>query len=555
MPSLRYTLRRADFGLLKIIASAWGIEGNFADARSAAETLAGEMPRRSRLERVISSLTPEAREALGALRQNGGKIPWQEFLRRFGEFREMGAGRREREKPHLNPISPAEMLWYGGLIGRAFLPTARGPVEFAYIPDELLALMTPAERPSKAEPLGRAALPHEHAFPQPADARILDHITTFLAAVRGGMPAQQAPDSARWRCTHEQMHALARSAGLLTPEDEVDSEAARRFLEASPGNALLMLWEGWLSGAFNDLRLMPGLTPEGTWQNDPRQAHSAVLGWVAALPPREWWSISAFIAAVRDRYPDFQRPLPGDYDSWYFRDAEGNLIHGWEAWEQVDGALLRFVLTGPMHWLGALDLASPKEGAPPTAFRLSEWGIALLKGEAPNLPLENAPLIVRSDGQIIAPPRSPRSARYQIARFADWEGFGRGGYRFRLSAAAMRRAQAQGLKPAHVLTLLRQYARVVPPSITRAVANWEERGAEATLAETVVLYVRDPKILQKLRSGKAQRFLGKVLSPVTVEVRRGAEEKVLAALTELGYFGELLKGGNCSATKDAEKKF
>ena len=542
MPSLRYTLRRADLGLLKIIASAWGIGGDFADARSAADELAGAMSRRSRLERVISSLTPEARAALVALRQNGGKIPWQEFLRRFGEFREMGAGRREREKPHLNPISPVEVLWYSGLIGRAFLPTARGPVEFAYIPDELLALMPPAEQAAEAEVLGRPALPREHSFPQAADARILDHITTFLAAVRGGLPADEAPDRPHWRCTLAQMHAFAFSAGLLTPENDVDAEAARRFLGASPGSALLMLWDGWLNGSFNDLRLMPGVTPEGAWQNDPRQARSAVIGWVAALPPREWWSISAFIAAVRDRYPDFQRPLPGDYDSWYFRDAEGNLLHGWEAWEQVDGALLRFLLTGPMHWLGALDLASPQKGAPPTAFRISEWGVALLKNEAPHLPPENAPLAIRSDGRITAPPRAPRSARYQIARFADWEGFGRGGYRFRLSAAAMRRAQAQGLKPAHVLALLRQYARVVPPSITRAVANWEERGSEATLAETVVLRVRDPQILQKLRSGKARRFLGDVLSPVAVEVRRGAEEKVLAALTELGYFGEFLKG-------------
>ncbi len=541
MPSLRYTLRRADLGLLQIIASAWGIGGEFADARSAADELASTMPQRARLEGVLSSLTPEARAALDALRQSGGKIPWQEFVRRFGEFREMGAGRREREKPHLNPISPVETLWYAGLIGRAFLPTARGPVEFAYIPDELLALMPPIARTDENKVLGRPALPRERSFPQPADARILDHITTFLAALRGGLPTDETPDRARWRCTHEQMHALTHSAGLLTAEDKVDAEAARRFLEAAPGQALLMLWNGWRHGQFNDLRLMPGITPEGSWQNDPRQARSAVLGWIAALPQREWWSISAFIAAVRDRHPDFQRPLPGDYDSWYFRDAEGNLLHGWEAWEQVDGALLRFLLTGPMHWLGALDLAAPEKGAPPTAFRISEWGISLLKGEAPRLPPENAPLTIRSDGRITAPPRTPRSARYQIARFADWEGFGRGGYRFRLSAAAMRRAQAQGLKPAHVLALLRQHARIVPPSITRAITNWEAGGAQATLAETVVLRVRDPKVLQALRSGKARRFLGEMLSPVVVEVHPGAEEKILAALTELGYFGEFVK--------------
>ena len=55
----------------------------------------------------------------------------------------MGAARRDREKPHLNPASPAEVLFYRALLFRAFFNTDKGPQEFAYIPDDLLELVGP----------------------------------------------------------------------------------------------------------------------------------------------------------------------------------------------------------------------------------------------------------------------------------------------------------------------------------------------------------------------------------------------------------------------------
>ena len=73
-----------------------------------------------------------------------GRLGWAVFTRRYGEVRPFGPGKREKERPDLKPISPAEVLWYRALIGRAILPGDVPPMEYAYIPEDLLDLLAPA---------------------------------------------------------------------------------------------------------------------------------------------------------------------------------------------------------------------------------------------------------------------------------------------------------------------------------------------------------------------------------------------------------------------------
>ena len=124
---------------------------------------------------------------------------------------------------------------------------------------------------------------------------------------------------------------------------------------------------------------MPRLRVEGSWQNDPLHARQATLQFLSPLPPGVWWSLNAFIEAVKQTHPDFQRPA-GDYDSWYLYDTSTEtFLRGFEHWDEVDGALLRYLITGPLHWLAILDLASPEPGKPPSAFRLSPWAVPSCK--------------------------------------------------------------------------------------------------------------------------------------------------------------------------------
>jgi len=548
MPDLYQSLQGRDLGHLRIVAEMWGLDFDAPDARVGLSRLTALLLDRQRLEEMLADLPDPARQALQDLLQNEGRMPWALFTRRYGEVREMGPARRDRERPHRKGTTPAEALWYRALVGRAFFETPAGPEELAYIPDDLLPLL-PAFDGGRAAPLGRAATPVERACPLPTSDRILDDATTLLAALRAGLPLEEMFfPAAAYPLPSAVLRQLLAAANLLDAAGLPLPEATRAFLEAPRGEALAMLVRGWLhSRAFNELRQLPGLRFEGDWENDPVLARQRVLDFLSSIEKGRWWSLPAFVADIRQYHPDFQRPA-GDYDSWFIRDeASGDYLRGFEHWGDVEGALVRYLIGGPLYWLGVLELAAPEGGAAPTAFRYSLWGEALLAGQAaPGLAVEQATLSVRSDARLRAPRLMPRAARYQLARFCEWEADEADGaaYRYRLTPLSLGRARQQGLNVTHLLALLRRHAEAVPPSLVKALERWEQRGVEARLETVTVLRLASPEMLQTLRASRAARFLAEPLGPTTVIVKAGAGDKVLAILAEMGYLGEAALTGS-----------
>ena len=554
LPSLIQSLQGRDPGYLRIVAELWGLPPlKAADFSSGVQRLAAELLIRPHVEETIRLLPAEAREALDDLLQNRGRMPWALFVRRYGGVREMGAGKRDRESPYLSPVSPAEILWYRALFARDFFDTPTGLEEFAYIPIDLLALIPIPER-KFSSPLGRAASRVERAYPIPAGDRILDHACTLLAALRLGMPIDSKtvlwgpspPASLPYPLTPTVLTFLLSTADLLDAANFPRLEPVRAFLEASRGEALVLLTHAWLqSTSFNELGMLPGLRLEGEWKNEPLHARNIVLNFLSSIPygddlaDRPYWNLAAFVAAVRQAHPDFQRPA-GDYDSWFIRDEKsGEFLRGFGSWDRVDGALIRYLIGGPLHWLGIMELASTGPGEPITAFRFSAWANCLLKGEVPEtLPHENELMKVSSDARLHVPRLAPRSVRYQVARFAVWEGEKDDTYHFRVTPAALDRARQQGLRLNHLLALLRRHAASVPPALVKALVRWEEHGVQARLERVVVLRVSSPELLQALRSSRAARFLGDPLGPTTIIVQPGAWKKVMGVLSEMGYLGE-----------------
>lgn len=549
MPDLSQSLQGRDLGHLRIVSELWGIGFDAPDARTGLARLCPLIIDRKVVQEGIATLPSEARLALDELVKNGGRLSWALFTRRYGIVREMGPGRRDRERPYRTPASPAEALWYRALVARAFFDASGGPEEYAYIPDDLLGLIPVGQNRDMA-PLGRPATPGERLGLILASDRILDHACTLLAALRLGLDQDQVQSqAASWGPENQPLRVdalrqLLYSASLLDDDGLPQPEPTRLFLEASRGEALAMLAQAWLhSETFNDLRMVPGLSFEGEWKNDPLQARRKILGFLSTVPVSTWWSLPAFIAQIREQFPDYQRPA-GDYDSWFIRDEKtGEFLRGFAAWNEVDGALVHFILAGPLHWLGVLDLAAPTGESFPTAFRISGKTAVLLKGEAPQgLPLEDATMHVRSDARLVIPRLAPRVARYQVARFSQWEGETENEYRYRLTPASLARARGQGLATGHLVALLRRYAVHIPPSLGKALERWEKHGAEARLEQVAVLRLASPEMLQAVRSSRAARFLGEPLGPTTVIIKPGAMQKVLAILAELGYLGELEPG-------------
>ncbi|GAP05324.1 MAG TPA: hypothetical protein DEQ80_10695 [Anaerolinea thermolimosa] len=541
MPTLSDALRGRDFGFLRMVAAAWGIELTAPDVATALPQLVRGILQAPWREEVLSALPSEAQMALQAVLEHEGRMSWALFTRRFGTVRQLGPARREKERPDLHPASPAEVLWYRALIGRAFLnsPEDPEPLEYAYIPDDLLEVIRPLASTREAPP-GRPATPLECAHPILTGDWILDHATTLLAALRMGLSLENLSNR-NWPISPSILAQLLNAAGLIDENGLPRADATRAFLEAPRAEALAHLTRSWMeSPLFNELRLLPGLKFEGDWQNDPLRARRAILDWLNRVPDpgNGWWNLSSLVRTIQEQDPDFQRPA-GDYDSWFIRhETSGEYLRGFEHWDEVDGALVRFIITGPLHWLGILDLASPAPDAPPAAFRFTSWAEALLQGKAPKgLPEETERVRLTSSGQITVPRLAPRTLRYQLARFCLWGEEKSGEYRYRVAPEGLQRASAQGLHPRQFLALLRRYLepQAIPPSLVQALERWETSGTQAAIESALILRVSSPAVLEVLRKSRASRFILEELSPTVVLLRPGSQEQVRNALQESGF--------------------
>ena len=541
MPDLYDSLLNQDIGHLRIIAELWGLELDSKNVDAAREKLSVSLLEPKLLAEIMDSLSPEADSAITILVNSGGRIPWPTFTRKYGDIREAGAGKRDREKLYLKPASTAEILYYRGFLARAFFDTKKGPQEFAYIPDDLQSLISQRDteatekKPEKTsensvednEPLGRAASPGERGQEIPTDDSILDDATTLLAASRLGI---EPPET---KIPTKVVQALLQSANLIkgsTPQPE----PIKVFLESPRAQALALLQNAWIEGEFfNELRLMPGIICEGEWKNQPQETREFLLNLLDAIPEGKWWSLNAFVRDIKQKYADFQRPA-GDYDSWFIkRESDGQYLRGFSAWDQVDGALIKYFITNLLYWLGQVDLSIAEGAMEPTSFRI-------INPESRISNLESKKIHATSQGLISVPRLAPRVVRYQVSRFCEWEEPKDELYRYRISTNSLTRAKEQGLKVEHLLTLLAKHSDAgIPPTLVKALKRWEVNGTEARVQTQVILKVSKPEVLEEMRRSKAARFLGEVLSPTTVIVKSGAIQKVMDALAELGLLTEV----------------
>ncbi|HHH40509.1 MAG TPA: hypothetical protein ENK56_00730 [Chloroflexi bacterium] len=555
MRPLGECLLDTDLTHLRIIARLWGLELKAGRQREAALELAEKMVAPEVVAEVWEALPPEQKAALQALVEAGGWMPTPVFTRRFGQVRMVGPGRLERERLWEAPLGPAEALWFRGLLFKGFRQGAEGPQEVLFIPPELLALLprppTPPAPTLEIRPIPDP--PHR----RPADDALLDDLVALLAflvseRVRpradGGWPETawealrphlREPDGERFAFLLALLEGLGwtrRVEGRLA----LRSRPVVAWLQAPPEAQRQTLVEAWrgLTG-WNELWRLPALRPEetGTWHNDPRQAREALFRHLAVLEPGAWYAIADFIAAVRAVDPDFQRP-GGDYETWYIRDAlTGEYLSGFESWERVEGALLRALIGGPLHWLGLADLGALDAEAPPYAFRLTAAGaVAVGRGQPEGEAAGRAPppLVVRPDGTVrVAAAR--RHDRFRLARVADLVRKGPT-YTYRLTAASLERARRQAITIPQIIAFLEEASgQPLPKPLAQALDRWATRGVEVEGEPVVLLRVRTPGLLRRIaESPRVGRYLLRVLNPQEALVRQADWPRLEAALAEMG---------------------
>ncbi len=538
MPSLRESLEGKDLGYLGLVAECWGIEAHWSNKNEGAKELSRQILDAGLFHEVFAALPDESQKALAEIKARGKRLLWTQFERKYGVIRSMGPAQRAKLQPQRAPQSTGEILWYRALIGRAFMDSESGPQEFAFIPNDIQAMMPESKDPNKQR-FGRSALPKEITHVRRAGDRLLDDLTSFLGAKRSQFDLIHAADIEDWQTSIHFMDALLRLVGVLEESGDLGLEALERFLTQDRGAAMQALQQAWReSPQFNELKLLPNLRPEGEWSNSPAETRSFLLKAMHESAAAQWIQIDSFIADVHAEAPDFQR-TGGQYDTWFLKDVETEeFLSGFQSWERVEGELIRFFVTVIAYWLDLVQLGATSEDGNPNAFRIN--------ADSPgSVSSEEGKLTIDSQGLVQIPPDFPRAIRYQISRFCDWEGRKKGIYQYRIRARSLKRAKGQSLPARRLLPLLEKHAdSPLPPTLTKAIQRWEKEGSPAKAEQMLVLRVGKPEILEELRTSRVKRYLGEVLGPNAIQIQSGAKRHVLQALTEMGYLAEFDEDGD-----------
>jgi hypothetical protein len=564
MRTLLTSLAEHPMAMLRGIAELQDIALTTNVRDDAAVQLGAALAEPGATDAALASCSEAGRAAWAALRAAGGRMKTPIFTRGHGALRPIGPARLERETVWLQPQNGAEELWYRGLIFRGFADLGDGPAEYVYIPTDLLPASDSALTEASSTTLSPTTEPERRLR---AFNSLAVDLCALLAAIREAPVGVDAAgrirpaDLARLRegllipdpIRIELALALARSRGWLAVDRDrlaLNSQAATGWLRATPWGQMTALFEAWRDSTdagtssavgWNDLRRIPELQAEGTWRNDPLAARRAILEMLSQLKPGSWHSIDDLIGWIKSSNPDFQRP-DGSYTGWYLKDVETErYLSGFESWDAVEGRLIRFVVTGPLFWLGAVALGEGESAArQPRSFRLTQLGAAWVSGRPPAELPRPARLAVDDRFMISAPLLVPLLDRFRLLRFTEPAAvpveLGQP-TRHRITRGGLARARAAGVRAEAIVEFLkRASAGHVPPRVAAALTRWDQHGGAVRITRGAVLRVEDAGILAALRADAAVApLLGDLLSAQAVVVSEADLPKLLKALDELGY--------------------
>lgn len=428
--------------------------------------------------------TPQAEDAIHLLLREHGEMAEAQFSREYGAIRQMGPAKLERESPWFYPESIAELLYYNGLIGRGFKGAGQNAHAIVYLPSDIVAWLPHPQAQLTGElPIKPVAAPPAARMISDTDSFLLDTGTLlgFVYSDRLRLTATGPhPEDIDRLIQRLQLpfgrnepelevrlalllHLANRLGWLRRDSDTVQltQNAVAAFLHKTRAEQRRVLFDAWrASPEWNDLCRTPDLecVEAGSWHNDPRQTREAVLRLFSHLQPGAWYSQSDVIRAVREIEPDFQRPT-GDYDTWYIRrHTTQEFLKGFERWDDVEGALLRFLMRGPLSWLAVLDMAEPAVGSE-LLLSLGRWGGHWLEDGLPQ-PEEHlaSNITVSEDFLVTLQPGVSLDDRFRVERFAQWQQ-SYPAFVYQITQRSLKRAAEGGVSGARIADFLRQRSR------------------------------------------------------------------------------------------------
>ncbi len=545
--------------MLEAIAAAWHVELPEGEPRERLGLLAEAMQQPDAAVRVFKGLALTAQEVLADLLREGGALPAHRLTVLYGGIRRLGPARIAREQPWLHPETALEELFYKGLVCRVYDTVDAFYGEVISVPSQLIEPLTALAAPVHA--LGdRVHEPERVVCDADSVAEDLFRLLVAIRVGRIGTPQgeqianeallQQVPvelvgeaDGARLELLYQltlRLGLVEARRGILRP-----SLRAREWLQLPDDRRSRSMFIAWRDNPqAAELYRLPHLVcdPQET-EHNPAQARRALLEELTRVEPCAWLSLEGFVQGLKRRRPDFLRP-DGDYDRWPIRSAaNGGFVSGFAFWDQVEGALARHILVGPLRWLGIVALGFDADSDSPHAFRVTEMGTRVLSGGEladGDTSGEDQRAIVSNDLTVIIPVRGTLYERYQLERFAVRESQAEDAI-YRLTPESLWRGQNTGVKVEQIIRFLGKLGgEPVAPELARTLQAWAAGFGRVALERSVVLRTTDERTMQKLASHpRVRQLLGQQLTPTICLVPEEHLDTLLEQLKTLGIWPEL----------------
>ncbi len=325
------------------------------------------------------------------------------------------------------------------------------------------------------------------------------------------------------------------------------------------------LWRD--SGAWNELLRLPGQNVSFDHRRDASsglaKSRIAVLKAIAAaLPtPGVWFDAASLIAHIKktDYTFLFERKrgygVAGMYASPYF---SSNNPYGMtftvardetSGWDVVEKAFIIELLTGPLYWLGLVDIGysgatQPGEGVQPSAFRLTEVGAWLLNlGEAPVFIESGGRVVVQPNFNVLAMEPISDAVLVDLDHFADSLGGDRA-VTYELTKESLYRGQQSGWSAERVIAFLeKQQSGPLPGNVARTLTEWESAHRRITFHRKKLVVQFSDEDAEAQAALALTPYKPRALSDRFHMLGNGEYDKVNTALRDAGWMPTLQPEG------------
>jgi len=364
---------------------------------------------------------------------------------------------------------------------------------------------------------------------------------------------------------------LALDIAELTPQVVVRPDRLQALLDLEPAARLRRLVQAWLAntGAFElGMLIAPGgrlrlrWNPTyGDWAPLPQAIASVarlVVGLLGRLPPAAWYDLSSFVetverltaaspvlARLRAHPPSSQALSLGWIGN---RSKEEPLaLRPPEGWSRFLSVLVPALLSGPLTWLGLVDVVAGADRGGALRARPAAAGVLAGREAAAESPASGGRLVVGEDLTVLVPaPTTDVAIHGQLARAGELVAASAEGLRYRLTPAGMQALFDAGTTgPEFARFLAERAGGTLPPAVSAALDRWwSGYGAIRLYDELALIEFRDDVLLSELRAATTlDSALIHVFSPRLVAVDAGKADELVAELTARGYTPRLVEAG------------